>query len=156
MLWPKIGTVSGSCKQSSKLWGSAICLEFLTGWKALNFSDSTLLRFFFQFYVYEVIHNNLIRLKKFCTNISESFDIVCTVHHNQLYEQTNKMHFLCVFILQFFVQLYIFRTTISFIIRSSWFALFCSSVKTMQNCSVLRKTEELDTFAWFVQSCSIQ
>ena len=29
------------------------------------------------------------------------FDVVCTVHRNQLYKQTNKMHFLYVFILQF-------------------------------------------------------
>ena len=30
------------------------------------------------------------------------FDIVCTVHRNQFYKQTNKMHFLYVFILQSF------------------------------------------------------
>ena len=29
------------------------------------------------------------------------FDIVCNVHRNQLYKQTNKMHFLYVFIPQF-------------------------------------------------------
>ena len=29
------------------------------------------------------------------------FDFVCTVHRNQLYKQTIKMHFLYVFILQF-------------------------------------------------------
>ena len=30
----------------------------------------------------------------------KEFDTVCTVHRNQLYKQTNKMHFLYVFILQ--------------------------------------------------------
>ena len=33
-------------------------------------------------------------------SIDES-DIVCTMHRNQFYKQTNKMHFLYVFILQF-------------------------------------------------------
>ena len=32
---------------------------------------------------------------------SDKFDTVCTVHRNQLYKQTKKMHFLYVFILQF-------------------------------------------------------
>ena len=49
-----------------------------------------------------------------------------------LYEQTNKMHFLYVFILQFFCTLYMFRTTVSFIIRSSLFTVFCSSVQTVR------------------------
>ena len=43
------------------------------------------------------------------------FDIVCTVHHNQFYKQTNKMHFLYVFILQSFCNSVCFE----------W--LFCSS-----------------------------
>ena len=30
------------------------------------------------------------------------FDIVCTVHRNQLYKETNKMRFLYVFILQYY------------------------------------------------------
>ena len=34
-------------------------------------------------------------------NTTISFDIVCTAHRNQLYKQTDKMHFPYVFILQF-------------------------------------------------------
>ena len=34
-------------------------------------------------------------------------DIVCTVHRNQFYKQTNKMHFLYVFILQFSTTLHV-------------------------------------------------
>ena len=37
----------------------------------------------------------------FGDKIISFFDTVCTVHRNQLYKQTNKMHFRCVFILQF-------------------------------------------------------
>ena len=40
------------------------------------------------------------------------------------------MHFLYVFSLQFFVQLYMFRTTTSFIIRSS--RLFALTVRTVR------------------------
>ena len=47
------------------------------------------------------------------------FDTICTVHRNLFSKQTNKMHFLYVFILQSFLQLYMLRTTISFIIRCS-------------------------------------
>ena len=47
------------------------------------------------------------------------FDTASTVHRNHFYKQTNKMHFLYVFILQSFLQIYMFRKTISFIIRSS-------------------------------------
>jgi hypothetical protein len=36
----------------------------------------------------------------FCCN-KRDFDIVCIVHLNQLYKQTNEMHFLHVFIVQF-------------------------------------------------------
>ena len=37
-----------------------------------------------------------------------------------------------------YVQLYMFRTTNSFIIRSLRFAVFCSSVQTMQTCLTAR------------------
>ena len=37
-----------------------------------------------------------------CKFTKAIFDIVCTVHRNQFYKQTKKMHFLYVFILQSF------------------------------------------------------
>ena len=39
--------------------------------------------------------------RNFIATSTAKFDIVCTVHRNQLYKQTNTMHFLYVFILQF-------------------------------------------------------
>ena len=55
------------------------------------------------------------------------FDIVCTVHRNKSYK-TNQQDALSVCIYSsIFVQLYMFRTTISFIM-SSWFTAFCSYV----------------------------
>jgi hypothetical protein len=76
LLWLKIRRVSGRCKHGNKLWGSAICSEFLTGWEALNFSDSILLCEVCQFYMntmlFYVINNNFIFLKMYCTNILES------------------------------------------------------------------------------------
>ena len=48
-------------------------------------------------------------------DIQSTFDIVCTVHRNQLDKQANQMHFLCIYS-TIFVQLYMFRMTISFII----------------------------------------
>ena len=51
-----------------------------------------------------------------------------------------------------FVQLYIFRKIISFVISSLRFIVFCSSVQTMQTCLTVRsygwnhrKTEQLDS-----------
>ena len=38
------------------------------------------------------------KFQKVCTCF---FDVVCSMHRNQLYKQTKKMHFLYVFILQF-------------------------------------------------------
>ena len=64
-------------------------------------------------------------------------DIVYTVHRIQLYKQTNKMHFLYVFILQFLYNSTCFERP------------FRLTVGTSSN----RKTEQLGTFAWFVQSC---
>ena len=49
-----------------------------------------------------------------------------------------------------------FRTTISFIIRCSWFTLFCSSVQTMKTCLTARSygwnstTEQKSASCWFV------
>ena len=42
---------------------------------------------------------------------------VATVHRTRLHKQTNKMHFFSMYS-KTFLQLYVFRTTISFIIRS--------------------------------------
>ena len=44
------------------------------------------------------------------------FHIVYIVHRNQLHKQTNKMQF-CMYLFYNFCALYMFRTTISFIIR---------------------------------------
>ena len=49
-------------------------------------------------------------------------------------KQTNKMYFSYVFILQFLVQLYMFRKIISFIIRSFVVYYIYSSVQTVQTC----------------------
>ena len=79
------------------------------------------------------------------------FDIVCTVHRNQLYKQTNKMDFLYVFILSIFVQLYTLGTTFCFIIRSFHNLLYlqlCTNHADVSDFS----NEQLDTSAWFVQS----
>ena len=75
-------------------------------------------------------------------------DIVCTVHLNQLRKQTNKIHF-CMYLFYNFCTLYMFRTTISFIIRSPQVTVSAALYKP---CKRLTATEQLGTFAWFVQS----
>ena len=67
------------------------------------------------------------------------FDIVCTVHHNQLYKQTNKMHFLYVFILQCFTTLY---DSNDHFIHNQEFMIYCilqlcTNHVTVSNCLVL-------------------
>jgi hypothetical protein len=47
-------------------------------------------------------------------NVSGYFNIVFTVHRNQLSKWTNEIHFLRIFILQFLRPLYMFRTILSF------------------------------------------
>ena len=65
------------------------------------------------------------------------FDIVCTVHRKQLYKQTNKMHFLYVFILQFLYNSTCFERH-SFHHQEFMIYCICSCVQTM--------------LEWFVQS----
>ena len=66
----------------------------------------------------------------------EGFTILSYGHQypKHLYKQANKMHFSYAFFLQFLVQLYMFQTIISFIIRRT--AVYCiySSVQTVQTC----------------------
>ena len=56
------------------------------------------------------------------------FDIVYTVRRNQLHKQTNKMHFLYVLFYNF-CTLYMFRTTVSFIIRRPQFTVSAALYK---------------------------
>ena len=68
------------------------------------------------------------------------FDIVCTVHRNQLYIQTNKMHFPYLFILQFLYD----STRFERPFRSS------SGVHDLLYSAAVYKP----CFAWFVHSCT--
>ena len=80
---------------------------------------------------------------------SREFDIVCTVHRNQLYKQTNKMHFPYVFILQFLYSSTCFERPF----RSSSGVHDLLYVQLCTN-RANGKTKQLDTFARFVQSCT--
>ena len=69
-----------------------------------------------------------------------SFDIVCTVHRNQLYKQTNNMHLLYVFILQSLYNSTCFERTFhsSSGVHDLLYLQFCTNHTNVSNCLVLR------------------
>ena len=79
------------------------------------------------------------------------FDLVCSAHRNQLYKQSNKMHFLYVFILQFLSNSTCFQRP--FRSSSGVHDLLYLQLCTNRVDLIDRKTEQLDTFVRFVQSC---
>ena len=75
--------------------------------------------------------------------IIKNFYIVCTVHRNQLYKQTNKVHILYVFILQFLSSSACFE-------RPFHSSSGVHDLLYLQLCTN-HANVSLDTFAWFVQ-----
>ena len=61
------------------------------------------------------------------------FDIVYTVRRNQLHKQTNKMHFLYVFILQLLYTLHVSNDCFVHHQETTIYCI-CSSVQTVQTC----------------------
>ena len=90
--------------------------------------------------------------EKTYTKIYYEFDVVCTVHRKQLYKQTNKMHFLYVFIIQFCTTLHVSN---GHFVHHQEFMVYCicSCVQTVQTCLTAKQLKQLDTFARFVHSC---
>ena len=67
------------------------------------------------------------------------FDTVYTLHRNQLYKQTNKMYFLCIYS-TIFVQLYMFRRPFrsSSGVHDLLYLQLCTNHENVSNCPVLQ------------------
>ena len=78
-----------------------------------------MLNLYINIYIYIYVPQNSYMFRSFLNHL-QGFDIVCTVHRNQLYKQNAPS--VSIYSTTF-SQLYMFRTTISFIIRSSQFTV---------------------------------
>jgi hypothetical protein len=104
---------------------------------------------FLYLFILQFLYNSTCFERPFCSS-SGVHDLLYSASvyklYPYLYPHINKPTrcTFCIIYSTIFVQLYMFRTTILFIIRSSWFFCICSSVQDVQTCLDTPDVERID------------